>query len=36
MQNETNIKRLILFCCGEMEMRDYSEDYKCRVSKAFL
>lgn len=35
MQNETNIKRLILFCREEMEMRDYSEDYKCRVSRAW-
>jgi integrase/recombinase XerD len=35
MQNETNVKQLILFCREEMEMRDYSEDYKCRVSKAW-
>ena len=35
MQNETNVKQLILFCSEEMEMRDYSEDYKCRVSKAW-
>lgn len=34
MQNETNVKRLIFFCRREMGMRDYSEDYKCRVSKA--
>lgn len=35
MRNETNVKRLIEFCHDEMETRDYSEDYKCRVSKAW-
>lgn len=35
MQNEINVTQLILFCHEEMETRDYSEDYKCRVSKAW-
>jgi integrase/recombinase XerD len=35
MQNQTNVKRLITFCREEMEIRDYSEDYKCRISKAW-
>lgn len=35
MQKETDVKRLILFCREEMEIRDYSEDYKYRISKAW-
>ena len=35
MQNETNVKRIIELCREELETRDYSEDYKCRISKAW-
>ncbi len=32
---QTDVKRLIGLCREELETRDYSEDYKCRISKAW-